>query len=212
MTMHVGSLLAQTTQPERVDPGGGTFWLPPEASSIARQSDATFYFIYGVSAFFFCLIIALMFYFVIRYRQRVAGERARTQASHNTALELTWTSIPLLLVIVMFVMGFRGFIEIVTPDRNALDVRVLGQKWVWSFTYPNGHVDNELHVPVNTPVRLTLESADVVHSFYIPAFRIKRDAVPGRYNKMALTQRNRGSTWRSAPSTAARSTPRCSRA
>ncbi len=186
MMLRVGALLAQTPPPAPIAPGAGTFWMPPEASAVAVKTDATFYFIYGVSAFFFVLVIALMVYFALRYRQRRAGQSAETQNSHNTALELTWTSIPLLLVVVMFVMGFRGFIDAVTPERNALDIRVLGQKWVWAFTYPNGHVDSELHLPVNTPVKLTLESADVIHSFWIPAFREKRDAVPGRYNTLAV--------------------------
>ncbi|MEW6250637.1 MAG: cytochrome c oxidase subunit II [Planctomycetota bacterium] len=177
-----GRLLAQA------DPaGGGSFWLPPEASHAAGVSDAVFYFIYGVSAFFFCLIVALMIYFIIRYRQRRAGDPALSQVSHHTGLEITWSAIPLILVVLMFLMGFRGFLGVVTPERNALHIRVTGQKWVWAFKYPSGHVDSELHLPVGTPVRLTLESADVIHSLWIPAFRIKRDAVPGRYNQMAVT-------------------------
>jgi cytochrome c oxidase subunit 2 len=178
-------LLAQVPTPlPPVAPEGGTFWMPPAASTIAPHTDAVFYFIYTVSLFFFTLIVLLMAYFVFRYRRRVEGERGPGRTTHHTALELTWTAVPLVLVVLMFYSGFRGFMNLMNPPAGALDIRVLGQKWLWSFTYPNGHVDTELHVPVDTPVRLTLESNDVIHSFFIPAFRIKRDAVPGRYNRI----------------------------
>jgi cytochrome c oxidase subunit II len=167
-----------------VAPGPGSTWMPPEASTAAVNADAAFYFIYWVSAFFFVLIVCLMLLFVLRYRQRVAGAPATGTVNHHNMLELTWSGIPLILVVVMFYMGFRGFMNLSQAPANAMDVRVLGQKWSWAFTYPNGHVDTELHVPLDVPVRLILESQDVIHSFFIPAFRIKRDAVPGRYNKI----------------------------
>ncbi len=173
--------LAQTTLPA-IAPEGGTLWLPPAASTAAPATDAVFYFIYWVSVFFFVLIVGLMVYFVFRYRQRVAGTLAPGQVSHNTALEITWTGIPLVLVGIMFYMSFRGFMDLMNPPKGAMDIHVLGQKWTWSFTYPNGHVDTELHAPVDTPVRLILASNDVIHSLFIPAFRLKKDAVPGRYN------------------------------
>ncbi len=181
----MSALLAQApTSLPAVAPEGGTFWMPPAASTGAVATDAVFYFIYAVSLFFFALIVLLMAYFVIRYRRRVEGARGPGRATHNTALELTWTAIPLVLVVIMFYMGFRGFMNMINAPAGALDIRVLGQKWFWSFTYPNGHIDTELHVPVDMPVRLILESNDVIHSFFVPAFRIKRDAVPGRYNKI----------------------------
>jgi len=164
----------------------GTTWMPPQASAEAVNVDNTFYFIYWVSVIFFILIVALMIYFVLRYRQRRAGELAAGAATHHTTLELTWSAVPLILVVIMFVMGFRGFMDMVTPVRDALQIRVQGQKWNWIFMYPNGAVSAELHLPPKVPVQLTLESADVIHSLWIPAFRIKRDAVPGRYNKMVL--------------------------
>lgn len=185
MTAMFWNILAQTpTKLPPIAPEPGSAWMPPQASTLAPQSDAVFYFIYWVAVFFFVLIVALMLLFVLRYRQRVAGAPAPAGATHNTALELTWSSIPLVLVVLMFYFGFRGFMNLANPPAGAMDVRVLGQKWSWAFTYPNGHVDTELHVPVSTPVRLILESQDVIHSFFIPAFRIKKDAVPGRYNKL----------------------------
>jgi cytochrome c oxidase subunit II len=81
-------------------------------------------------------------------------------------------------------MGFRGYMDMFNPPAGALDIHVIGQKWSWSFLYPNGHMDDELHVPVGRAVQLTLASNDVIHSFFIPAFRVKRDVVPGRYNKL----------------------------
>jgi cytochrome c oxidase subunit 2 len=186
-------LLAQTrTDLPPVAPEGGTFWLPPGASTAAGHTDAVFYFIYWVSVFFFLLIVALMVYFAWRYRARTPGQAASGQVTHHTVLELTWSAIPLVLVVAMFYLGFRGYMDMQNPPRGALDVRVLAKKWDWFFTYPNGHIDNELHVPVDAPVRLTLESNDVIHSLFIPAFRIKRDAVPGRYNKIWFQARQPG--------------------
>jgi cytochrome c oxidase subunit 2 len=181
------NLLAQVPTPTSlpaIAPRSGSFWMPPQASTGAAHTDAVFQFIFWISVFFFILIVGLMLLFVIRYRQRVEGEGPRVHLTHNTPLELTWTAIPLVLVVVMFYMGFRGYMDMMNPPVNALDIHVLGQKWFWSFTYPNGHVDSELHVPIDQPVRLVLSSNDVIHSFYIPAFRIKRDAVPGRYNSI----------------------------
>jgi cytochrome c oxidase subunit 2 len=186
MTGHaLDTLLAQAApRLPPIAPQDGTFWMPPAASTIAPETDAVFYFIYTVALFFFILIVVLMGYFAFRYRRRAPGELPARPVTHNTPLELTWTAVPLVLVAVMFYTGFRGFMNLMNPPAGALDIRVLGQKWRWAFTYPNGHVDDELHVPLNTPVRLILESSDVIHSLFIPAFRIKRDAVPGRYNKV----------------------------
>jgi cytochrome c oxidase subunit 2 len=177
------NLLASADLPS-VAPRPGSFWLPTQASTGAAQTDLVFYFIYWVSVFFFILIVALMVYFVIRYRRRREGELPANQVTHNTTLEITWSAIPLVLVVIMFYLGFRGFIDLARPPRDSLDIRVEASKWAWWFNYPNGHGDNELHVPVDQPVRLTLESRDVIHSLYIPAFRIKKDAVPGRYNSV----------------------------
>jgi len=162
-----------------VDPG---FWMPAQGSTTAQNVDWLFNVILGISIFFFLLIVVLVTFFVIRYRRR-RGAVPEKSASHHTALELTWSIIPLLLVIVIFFLGFRGYLDMATPPQNAYEVQVTAQKWNWQFTYPNGHTDAALHVPVNTPVRLVLSSTDVIHSLFIPAFRIKKDAVPGRYTK-----------------------------
>jgi cytochrome c oxidase subunit 2 len=161
-----------------------SFWLPEQASTVAHEVDFAFYFVYWVSAFFAVLITALIVYFAIRYRHRPGvREKADPAPHHNLPLEVAWTVPPTLLVVAFFWVGFRGFMDIATPPDNAYEVQVTGQKWNWLFTYPGGYVDPDLHVPVDTPVRLVLSSQDVIHSFFVPAFRIKRDVVPGRYNK-----------------------------
>ena len=164
------------------DGDGGSFWMPPKVSTVAHHVDSLFDFILWISVFFFVLIVVLMVYFVIKYRHR-EGVEAESSASHNTLLEVTWTIIPVILVMVIFFFGFKGYLDMATPPANAYEILVDGQKWNWSFTYPNGYVDENLHAPVDRPIRLILSSADVIHSLYVPAFRIKMDVVPGRYTK-----------------------------
>lgn len=161
----------------------GQFWMPPAASTSAGEVDAVFNFILWLSAFFFALIVGLMLLFVVRYHRRRAA-RAEPSPRHNTLLELTWTIVPLLLVMVIFGWGFKVFLDLNTVPADAYEVQVTGQKWKWLFTYPNGHVDENLHVPIHRPVRLVMTSEDVIHSFFVPAFRVKRDVVPGRYSKL----------------------------
>ena len=159
-----------------------TFWLPQQVSEGGQQVDWLFHFILWISVFFFALIVILMVVFVARYMRR-PGRLPEASANHSTALELTWTAIPLVIVIVIFYFGFKGFIAMATPPADAYKIDVLGRKWNWEFTYPNGHSDPDLHVPVDRDVLLVLTSQDVIHSLYIPDFRLKKDAVPGRYTK-----------------------------
>jgi len=160
-----------------------SFWMPTQASSYAGRVDWVFYFILAISAFFFVLITVLMFVFVLRYRRR-PGHGPQPSLHHNMKLELTWTIIPLILVVIIFVVGFKGYMDMATPPSNTYEILVIGQKWSWAFQYPNGYVDANLHVPVDRPIELILTSRDVIHSVYIPAFRIKKDVVPGRYNRL----------------------------
>lgn len=162
---------------------GESFWLPEQGSEIAQAVDWLFYFIFGVSAFFFALIVTLMTVFVIRYRRR-PDESSGHAPDHNTKLELTWTLIPLVLVIFIFYKGFTAYLDMRTSPSLAYDVQVIAKKWQWLFKYPDGHVDSVLHVPLDEPVRLVMSSQDVIHGLYIPAFRINMDVVPGRYTKI----------------------------
>jgi cytochrome c oxidase subunit 2 len=181
--MTAPQLLAQLAAllPQEVD--DGSFWMPPQVSTVAHHVDWLFSFILGISVFFFLLIVVLMVVFIIRYRRR-EGVEAEASPSHNMALELTWTIIPLVLVVVIFFFGFKGFLDMATPPANSYEILVDGQKWNWTFSYPNGYSDSNLHVPVDRPIRLVMSSADVIHSLYVPAFRIKADVVPGRYSKV----------------------------
>jgi len=167
------TILAQTT---------GSFWLPPRASTASSNVDWVFYFIYYISVFFFLLIVGLALLFVLRYRRR-PGARPSEAPHGNLALELTWSGIPIIIVVAIFVLGFRGFMDMTIAPANAMEIKVIAQKWKWVFEYPNGHVDEELHVPVDQSVLLVMTSLDVIHGFYIPAFRVQLDVVPGRYNK-----------------------------
>jgi cytochrome c oxidase subunit 2 len=173
-------------------PPGGTFWLPPEGSSLAPLVDRAFYFVFAVSAFLFLLGLALLVVFVWRYRRRTPGQRAAASPDHNTPLEIVWTVIPLALVGVMFYYGFTAYLELRVNPENAYDIRVVGQKWVWTFAYPGGYEDKDLHVPMGEPVRLTMESRDVIHSLWVPAFRVKMDLVPGRYTSTWFTATREG--------------------
>lgn len=163
---------------------GPTFWLPSAESQYAHGVDRVFYYIFYVSLFFFLLIVTLMVTFVIRYRRRSAQQEALPSPSQNLPLELLWTGVPIFLAGTMFILGFERLMEQSVVPLNAYEVQVTGMKWKWQFGYPTGYVDEDLHVPVNTTIGLVLTSTDVIHGFYAPNLRIKRDAVPGRYTKL----------------------------
>lgn len=160
---------------------GETLWLPEQASTVAPEIDEAFWLVMWISIIFFAIIVAGQMWFMYAYRRRAGWVEQRT-AHHNYALELSWSIIPSLLIIVLFVKGFFGFLDMRTPPQNAYDITVVAQKWSWQFVYPNGVNTNELHVPAGRPVRLVMSSQDVIHAFFVPAFRVKQDIVPGRYN------------------------------
>ena len=162
-------------------------WLPERASTVAPDVDWIFHFLIGLTLFFLVLVVSLMLLFVWRFRHRPnqppAPASPPAHAKH-TALEITWTVIPSIIVVVIFYFGFTAYMRMAISPPNAYEILVTARMWNWQFTYPNGYISHELHVPINTPVRLVLTSADVIHGFYVPAFRVKKDAVPGRYNKL----------------------------
>jgi cytochrome c oxidase subunit 2 len=159
-----------------------SFWTPPQGSEIAEKVDTVFNFIFGISLFFFTLIVVLLVVFAIKYRYRRDRKPAPSPKSH-LGVEVVWTAIPFIVVIVIFAVGFSAFMDMVTPPSETYEVKVTAQKWNWMFEYPNGWVDSELHVPVDRPILLTMRSEDVIHSFYVPAFRQKMDVRPGAYSK-----------------------------
>jgi cytochrome c oxidase subunit 2 len=155
--------------------------FPEQASTIAGRVDALYTFLVAVSAFFAGLIFLLLAYFAIKYRRRSDDEQPHPVFG-SLPLELGWIVIPFILVMVMFFWGAGLFFTMASPPDDALEIFVVGKQWMWKFQHPEGPREiNELHVPVGRPVKLTMTSQDVIHSFYVPAFRVKMDVVPGRY-------------------------------
>jgi cytochrome c oxidase subunit 2 len=134
----------------------------------------------GLSAFFFFAITGAVVWLVWKYRHR-PGHKSEPSAAHNDALEITWTIIPTIICVFLFYYGWRTYVHVVTPPNKAVEVNVLAWRWNWQFTHYNGVTDSDLHVPVNTPVRLVMTSKDVLHAFYAPAMRVKQDVLPRRY-------------------------------
>jgi cytochrome c oxidase subunit 2 len=156
--------------------------LPERASTIANDVDALYFFLIGLSLFFAVLIGTLIVVFAIRYRRRGKDERG-VPIHGSFALELTWTLIPLALVFVIFGWSATIFFHMNSVPKDAMEISVVGKRWMWKIQHTNGKREiNELHVPVGVPVKLVMTSEDVIHSFYIPAFRVKKDVVPGTYN------------------------------
>lgn len=162
----------------------GSFWLPKASSTNAAQVDDAWSIVYWISIAFFIGIIGALVLFSYQYRRRKEGEKTST-VDHNTMLEVIWTAFPLLLLGVLFVVGLRGYANAHVAPAESLEIRVTGAKWFWTFTYPNGFVTtNDLVVPKGRPIKLIMSSQDVVHSFFVPEFRLKQDVVPGLYTTM----------------------------
>ena len=158
-------------------------FLPDQASTTARHVDHLSIYLVTVAIIFSTLIFLLIFLFAIKYRRRSEHDRTG-DISKKVAfrLEMTWTIIPLGLMLVMFGWGASVFFEMSRPPDDAMNVYVVGKQWMWKTQHLGGQREiNELHVPLGHSVKLTMTSEDVIHSFYIPAFRIKFDVLPGRY-------------------------------
>jgi cytochrome c oxidase subunit II len=162
-------------------------FFPQQASEQAATIDALYFFLVAVSAFFTLLIAVLVTVFAIKFRRRHDTEIG--YAIHGSlALELLWTFIPLGITMVMFVWGAQVFFHMTRAPKGAMEIYVVGKQWMWKAQHMSGASEiNELHVPVGQPVKLTMGSEDVIHSFFIPAFRTKADVIPGRYNTMWFT-------------------------
>jgi cytochrome c oxidase subunit 2 len=160
--------------------GKFAFW-PDFASSFAWKVDAVYIFIILVTGLVTLAVYAAIVAFVVKYKRRSDNEIPE-QIEGNLPLEILWSVIPLGLVLIMFGWGAVLFFDLSTPPAEALNFSVVGKQWMWKVQHPSGKREiNELHVPLGQPVKLTITSEDVLHSFYIPAFRTKMDAVPGRY-------------------------------
>jgi cytochrome c oxidase subunit 2 len=161
--------------------------FPVQASTFAPDVDHLLYFLLAVAAFFTLAIFCSIFYFAIHYRRRSESELPR--AIHGgMALEILWSVIPFGLTMVMFTWGASIYFNESRPPDNALDIYVVGKQWMWKLEHLGGQREiNELHIPVGRAVRLTMTSEDAIHSFFVPAFRTKQDAVPGRYTTTWFT-------------------------
>ncbi len=159
-------------------------FFPVEASNFAGNVDSLFSFILLTCLFFAVIVTLLIIFAAIKFRRRSEGEVGNT-VEGNTALEIGWTLVPLVLAIAMFAWGAVIYVHFRTAPQNTLDIYVVGKQWMWKLQQPNGRKEiNELHVPVNRDIKLIMGSEDVIHNFYVPAFRVKMDVVPGRYNTL----------------------------
>lgn len=168
------------------------FILPPVNSTVASDVDALFTFINVTSAILLLGITAAIIYFAVKYKRK-SEDDVTPVIKHNTALEVTWTVIPLILILIVFFWGFRGYVEMRNAPDNSYVVYVTANSFFWQFTHPNGvQTTGELHVPNGRPVKLMMQSRDVIHSFFVPDFRIKQDVLPGRYTTAWFQTKNAG--------------------
>ncbi|MDZ4700901.1 MAG: cytochrome c oxidase subunit II [Rhodothermales bacterium] len=159
----------------------GTLWLPPAESTLAPEIDSLFYFVYWISVIIFALVVLAMLIFVVKYRRRKADEMP-PHVEENKLMELSWIVVPTILCLIVFTWGFQSFLRLSTAPPDSYEITVRAKKWLWEFEYPNGtRATNELRVPVGRNVRLVMSSEDVLHSFFVPAFRVKHDVLPNRY-------------------------------
>ena len=158
--------------------------FPEQASTVAGRVDALYLFLVAVSVVFSSLIFMLVGYFAVKYRRRSDAEWPRPILG-DLRLELLWTIVPLGITLVMFVWGASLYFTMSRPPAEALEISVVAKQWMWKFQHPGGQREiNALHVPMGRPVKLTMTSEDVIHSFFVPAFRVKMDVLPGRYTSM----------------------------
>lgn len=188
MMIHRGAgLLAEASLQQRL-------WFGENASTFGDRVDPIFFYIFWVSTFFFVVLMALMVYWGIKYRRR-PGVAPEVSAHHNTALELTWSIVPTILMAVMFYWGFREYLYSRVAPADAETIYVTAKKWVWGFEYRGGITSKQVEnvadvdvpvfaVPANRSVNFVMTSTDVIHSLYVPAFRIKRDIFPNRYTTL----------------------------
>lgn len=162
-----------------------TFPLFPErATELAREIDAIYFAALGLTAFFSILIGALIFYFFVRYRRRHADEIGKPDKA-GIWLEVTWSVIPLFILLGMFAWGAKVFFDARRPPADAVEYYITGKQWMWKAQHPDGRREiNELHVPTGQNIKLIMTSEDVIHSFFVPAFRVKMDVLPGRYTTL----------------------------
>lgn len=163
-----------------------TFGQLTTLASTFDDVDNLFYFTYAVCIFFFAIITGVLLYSVVVYRRKTYDQPPASTATHNTPLEVMWTVIPLLIVMVMFAWGFKGSLDMTYIPSDARRAKATARQWNWTFSYPNDPAQSysEVWVEIDKPVEFLLESVDVLHAFSLPSQRVKRDVVPGRYQSV----------------------------
>ncbi len=157
--------------------------IPIAASDIALKWDSLWDFVVWLSVFFFVLVVGGMIYFAVKYRSRPGLKTEYITDNH--VLEAAWTVVPLVLLLAIFGWGYAIYSKMVSAPTDAYEVRVIAKQWLWTFQYENGQSTvNELYVPMGRPVKLVMTSQDVIHSFFVPVFRVKSDVVPGMYTSV----------------------------
>ena len=165
----------------------GLQFLPEQASTLAPQVDNLYFFVTAVTAFFALLVVVLVTIFAIKYRDRT-GEMVGAPITGSIPLELTWTIVPFVIAMMIFAWSSIVFFQIVRAPDQTLEIYSTGKRWMWRFQHIDGRSEiNEIHVPVGRPVKVTFTSEDVLHALYVPAFRVKADAIPGRYSSIWFT-------------------------
>jgi cytochrome c oxidase subunit 2 len=160
--------------------------LPPQGSAFAKEIDFVYMAILWLSIVLFLGIVGAECYFAWRYRY-VPGRKTPHQ-THNTPLEIVWSVLPLLLCVGLFFWGLDGYMKFAVAPGDAMEIQVVGKQWLWQFEYPDGTRSvNELHIPVNKTVHFVMTSEDVLHDFYVPDMRVKRDIIPNRYTEIWFT-------------------------
>lgn len=193
--MNLSAVLSAAVQQKEWE--GGDYFFPVQASSNAARVDDLYYFIFWVSLVAFVAICAATAYFAFKYRRSKVGMVPEDSPHHSVSIEIVWSVIPALLMVWMFWLGFVDYVDRRTMPEDAMQIDVTATKWSWSFRYPNGAElpgkpadgvwdadgtnDAGLHVPPYEPVVFRINATDVLHSFSVPAMRVKMDGVPGRY-------------------------------
>jgi cytochrome c oxidase subunit 2 len=158
--------------------------FPDRATELAGEVDQLTFVFLAIALFFSLLVATLVIYFAIRYRRRTADQIGETEET-GIWLEIVWSVIPLVILLSMFFWGAKIYIKAYRPPSDAVEYFVTGKQWMWKFQHPEGNREiNHLHVPVGRRIRLTMTSEDVIHSFFVPAFRVKADVLPGRYTSI----------------------------
>lgn len=158
-------------------------FMPEQGTAIAKQVDNLYGFLLVVSFISCAILIGGMIYFVLKYKRKSPNDKT-PYISHDTRLEVLWSVLPLLIFLLVFGWGWAVYHDMREMPKNALEIQVTGKQWSWAAEYKNGVRSTDIVVPVNRDVKLILASEDVIHSFYVPSFRIKQDAVPGRYTTL----------------------------